>query len=73
VLIIAVNSFVGFIGDIGHTQLDWNFLLPFTGLSIAGIFLGMYLARFIAPDRLKKGFGWFVLAVAGYVIFKEVF
>jgi len=73
VLIIAVNSFVGFMGDIGHTKLDWNFLLPFTGLSIAGIFLGMYLARFIAPDRLKKGFGWFVLSVAGYVIFKEVF
>ena len=72
VLIIAVNSFVGFLGDIGHTKLDWNFLLPFTGLSIAGIFLGMYLARFISPDKLKKGFGWFVLLVAGYVIFKEI-
>ena len=72
VLIIAVNSFVGFIGDIGHMKLDWNFLLPFTGLSIAGIFLGMYLARFISPHTLKKGFGWFVLAVAGYMIFKEI-
>lgn len=72
VLIIAMNSFIGFMGDIHHTELDWNFLLPFTGLSIAGIFLGMYLARFIAPDKLKKGFGWFVLAVAGYVIFKEI-
>ena len=72
VLIIAMNSFIGFMGDVHHTNLDWNFLLPFTGLSIAGIFLGMYLARFIAPDKLKKGFGWFVLVVAGYVIFKEV-
>lgn len=72
VLIIAVNSFVGFMGDMGHTQPDWNFLLPFTGLSIAGIFLGMSLARFISPNKLKKGFGWFVLLVAGYVIFKEI-
>ena len=73
VLIIALNSFIGFLGDIHHTNLDWDFLLPFTGLSIAGIFLGMYLARFISPNKLKKGFGWFVLAVASYVIFKELY
>ncbi len=72
VLIIAVNSFVGFLGDIQHTNLNWNFLLPFTSLSIIGIFIGMYLARFVAPDRLKKGFGWFVLAVAGYMIVMEI-
>lgn len=72
VLIIAVNSFVGFLGDIGHTRLNWDFLLPFTGLSIIGIFIGMYLARFVAPDKLKKGFGWFVLVVAGYIIIKEI-
>ena len=73
VLIIAVNSFVGFLGDIHHTNLNWNFLLPFTGLSIGGIFIGMYLARFIAPNKLKKGFGWFVLAVAGYMIVRELY
>jgi uncharacterized membrane protein YfcA len=72
VLIIAVNSFVGFLGDIHQTQLDWNFLLPFTGLSIIGIFVGLYLARFVAPDKLKQGFGWFVLLVAGYMIIREV-
>ena len=72
VLIIAVNSFVGFLGDINHTNMDWDFLLPFTGLSIIGIFIGMYLTRFIAPDKLKKGFGWFVLTVAGYMIFREI-
>ncbi|GAB3046404.1 sulfite exporter TauE/SafE family protein [Spirosoma pulveris] len=72
VLIIAVNSFVGFIGDIQHTQPDWNFLLPFTGLSIIGIFIGMYSAQFVPPDKLKKGFGWFVLVVALYMISREL-
>ena len=72
VLIIAVNSIVGFLGDIHHTDLNWNFLLPFTGLSIIGIFIGMYLAQFIAPDKLKKGFGWFVLIVAIYMISREL-
>jgi uncharacterized protein len=72
VLIIAVNSFVGLFGDLSHTRLDWNFLLPFTSLSIGGIFLGMYMARFVPPDKLKKGFGWFVLAVAAYIVLKEL-
>ncbi len=72
VLIIAVNSFVGFLGDIHHTNLNWNFLLPFTGLSIIGIWTGLYLSRYIAPDRLKKGFGWFVLVVAVYMIIREL-
>ena len=72
VLIIAVNSFVGFLGDIHHTDLDWNFLLPFTGLSITGIFLGLYLARFVPPAKLKRGFGWFVLTVALYMIAREI-
>lgn len=72
VLIIAVNSFVGFLGDVHHTDLNWNFLLPFTGLSIIGIFAGMYLARFVGPDKLKKGFGWFVLTVGVYMIAREI-
>lgn len=72
VLIIAVNSIVGFLGDIHHTDLNWNFLLPFTGLSIIGIFIGMYLAQFVAPDKLKKGFGWFVLVVAVYMLSREL-
>lgn len=72
VLIIAVNSFVGFLGDGQRTTLDWDFLLPFTSLSIAGVFLGLYLARFVPPDKLKKGFGWFVLIVAVCMITREV-
>ena len=72
VLIIAINSFIGFLGDVQHTRLNWNFLLPFTGLSIVGIFLGMYLARYVPPRTLRRGFGWFVLAVAVYMIAREV-
>ena len=72
VLIIAINSFIGFLGDVQHTSLNWKFLLPFTGLSIVGIFLGMYLARYVPPNTLRKGFGWFVLAVATYMITREL-
>ena len=72
VLIIAANSFVGFLGDIHHTDLNYNFLLPFTGLSVIGIFGGLWLAPFIHPAHLRRGFGWFVLVVAGYILLREL-
>ncbi|RYD91368.1 MAG: sulfite exporter TauE/SafE family protein, partial [Sphingobacteriales bacterium] len=72
VLIIAVNSFVGFLGDLHRTDLDWRFLLEFTAFSIGGIVLGIYLSRFIAPNQLKRGFGGFVLVVAVSILIKEI-
>jgi uncharacterized membrane protein YfcA len=38
-----------------------------------GIFIGSFLAKRIAADRLKKGFGWFVLVMGIYIIVKELF
>lgn len=71
-LIIAVKSLIGFIGDVENLDIDWAFLLIFTGLSIVGIFLGGYLNKFIDGNKLKKGFGWFVLLMGIYIIGKEL-
>src|SRR5690606_31745946 len=38
-LIIAVKSLIGFIGDVENLEIDWIFLMIFTGLSIIGIFI----------------------------------
>lgn len=72
-LIIAVKSLIGFIGDVQNLEIDWRFLLIFTGLSILGIFLGGYLSKFIDGRKLKKGFGWFVLVMGIYIIWKEIY
>ncbi len=72
-LIIAVKSLIGFIGDVQNLEIDWHFLMIFTALSISGIFLGVYLNRFIQGEKLKKGFGWFVLAMGIYIFYKELF
>lgn len=70
--IIAAKSLIGFTGDIQiGTLIDWNFLLTFTGFSIAGIFAGIWLSKFIDGKKLKKGFGWFVLIMGIYIIIKE--
>lgn len=72
-LIIAINSLIGFTGDIGHFTIDWYFLLKFTSLAIAGIFIGIYCSRFVNEDKLKKAFGWFVLLMALFIFAREVF
>ena len=71
-LIIAVKSLIGFIGDVQNLEIDWVFLLIFTGISVLGIFLGGYLNRFIDGKKLKKGFGWFVLIMGIYIVWKEI-
>ncbi|OUR90817.1 permease [Flavobacteriales bacterium 34_180_T64] len=71
-LIIAIKSLIGFIGDVENLEIDWTFLLVFSSLSVAGIFIGTYLSNFIEGKKLKKGFGWFVLIMGVYIIFKEL-
>ena len=71
-LIIAAKSLIGFIGDIETMEIAWSFLLPFTALSVVGIFVGVWLQKFINGNRLKTGFGWFVLLMGVYIFVKEM-
>ena len=73
-LIIAAKSLLGFIGDIQSDQnIDWIFLSFFTGLAIIGIFIGNYLSTKMDGDKLKIGFGRFVLIMGIYILVKELF
>lgn len=73
-LIIAVKSLIGFIGDIQADQpIDWTFLLIFSAISVVGIFIGSYLSNFIDGKKLKSGFGYFVLVMGIFMIVKELF
>ena len=72
-LIIALNSLVGFAGDIGRHAIDWKFITIVSAIAIAGIFIGGYFNQKINADKLKKGFGWFVLIMGIYIILKELF
>jgi uncharacterized membrane protein YfcA len=72
-LIIAAKSLIGFLGDLGTQEIEWGFLMLFTSLSIIGIFVGTWLSKFIPGNKLKKGFGWFVVVMAIYILVKEIF
>ncbi|ARN76816.1 permease [Nonlabens spongiae] len=71
-LIIAIKSLIGFIGDVQNLEIDWSFLTVFSGLSIIGIFIGIWLNKFVDGKKLKKGFGWFVLVMGIYIIYQEL-
>ena len=73
-LIIAAKSLIGFIGDVQRPDLiiDWTLLLTVTAIAVAGIFVGIYATNFIDGKKLKKGFGWFVLVMAVYIILKQI-
>lgn len=71
-IIIAVNSFIGFMGDIKNENfIDWKFLLLFTGIAIIGIVSGSMLSKKIPGEKLKPAFGWFILVMGIYIILRE--
>ena len=73
-LIIAANSIIGFIGDLSIATeiINWKLLIIFTLLAIIGIFIGNYLTKFIDGNKLKKGFGWFILSIGSFIIIHEL-
>lgn len=71
-MIIALKSLMGFfLGDAMTSDIDWLFLSQFTALAIVGIFAGVYLGRFIDGGKLKKGFGYFIIAMAVFIFTME--
>jgi len=70
--IIAINSLTGFLGDMQTINIQWDFLLSFTVISVFGIFAGTFLHRFVNEKQLKRGFGWFILLMAAFILYKEI-
>jgi len=74
-LIIAFNSLSGYTEEIlkNHTSVDYEFLLKFCLLSIAGIFIGFRISMNMQPSLLKKIFGWFILVMGVCILVKEIY
>lgn len=70
--IISINSLTGFLFSLKASVIHWNFLLSISGLSVAGLFIGMVLSRRINGSKLKPVFGWFVLIMGVYILFREI-
>lgn len=72
-LVIAINSLIGFTGDVLNLpKIDWYFLIVFSLIASVGVFLGVYLNKFINNQKLKKVFGYFVFIMAVVILIEEL-
>jgi uncharacterized protein len=70
-LVIALKSFAGFVGYVGHTPLDWPLALSITVFAVVGSFGGAWLASRLSAQSLRQGFGWFVVTMAFFILARE--
>jgi hypothetical protein len=71
-VIISLNSLVGFLGDLQHHLIIWIDLLPITALGVSGTFIGHWLSGKLPGNEIKKIFGWFILLTGTFVFCKEL-
>ena len=72
-VIIALKSFSGFYKylDVLGSQdlaLDWKILLIVTALGVAGSVAGAKIASRMPQQRLKRGFGYFLIVMGLYIL-----
>jgi hypothetical protein len=76
-VIIALKSYSGFykyldVLDQQNLELDWKTLMIVTGLGIVGSFAGAKIANRMPKDKLKKGFGFFLIVMGIYILVRSV-
>jgi hypothetical protein len=71
-LVIAMKSAAGLAGYLGHVALDWPLALLVTAAAIAGSVGGGRLAGAIPQESLRRGFGWFVVTMAIFILSKQL-
>lgn len=70
-LVIAMKSLGGLAGYLSSVHLDWGLVLAVTAAAIVGSVIGGRLAGRIPEAALRKGFGWFVLVMGGFVLVQQ--
>jgi uncharacterized membrane protein YfcA len=70
-LILVANAMAGFLGYLGRVNLDLNLIGSFIVAASLGSFFGGYLSGFIDGRKLQKYFGYFLIAVATFVLFQN--
>ncbi|MEO5779529.1 MAG: sulfite exporter TauE/SafE family protein [Arthrobacter oryzae] len=70
-VVIAMKSFAGLAGYLTSVELDWGLILAVTGAAIVGTLIGSKISGRIPETALRKGFGWFVLAMGTFVLTQQ--
>ena len=71
-LVIAMKSFGGVAGYLSTVELEWGLVGAVTAAAVLGSLVGRRLVRRLPEDALRRGFGWFVLVMGGFVLAQEL-
>jgi len=69
-LIITVNSIMGFVSDI-HDTVQWKMVLGVALVAIIGMLSGWKISLDISENKLKRIFGYTVLFIGVLILLKE--
>ena len=64
---------IEFTGHVRRFRLNVTLLLTVPALAISALFQGVRLSKKIDGNKLKKGFGWFVLIMGLYILAQQLF
>lgn len=70
--VISLKSVAGLAGYLSEISFDWSIALTVSGLAVVGSFLGSHWSQKISQERLRKIFAWFIIAMAIFILVKEV-
>lgn len=71
-VVISLKSFAGLAGYMSSVQVDWGLAGAVTAAAVVGSLLGGRLTDRIHPETLRKGFGWFVVVMAVFVLTQQL-
>jgi len=71
-LVIAMKSFAGLAGYASHVSIDFELVSIVTGVAVAGSLIGGLLSRHVSGRALRRIFAVFVIAIACYLLYKEL-
>ncbi len=70
-LVIALNAASGFWGYLGLVDVRWGFMAGFAAIAMVGILVGTRLVRHVPADRLRQGFGVFLIAMGLLILYEN--
>jgi hypothetical protein len=72
-MIVTLNTLTAFGADLqAGRQVNWPFLLSFTGLTVVGILIGGLIIDRLPAQKLKLAFGYFIFLMAAVILTLEV-
>ncbi|MEM8675216.1 MAG: sulfite exporter TauE/SafE family protein [Cyanobacteria bacterium P01_G01_bin.67] len=70
-VIIAASSTAGFLGYVNQVEINWQLVFTFVLAASSGTIAGSYINRYVDTKQLQQGFGYFILAVAIFVLIQQ--